>query len=118
MVFSSVINKDNSVKKKIIRWLIIPLVLLLIIGGFFTDNIAFYVEHYPDYGLWPLVGDLFMTHRYYGDELSAQELIALYEQGVSMHCVDISTNRVMPIPTKSECFDTTAEANAYSASMP
>ena len=118
MVLTSIVNKDNSVKKTIIRWLIVPILLLSVVGVVFSDNIASYVELYPDYGLWPLVGDLFMTHTYYGDELSAQELIALYEQGVSMHCLDVSTNRLMPIPTKSECFDTLAEVDAYIASMP
>ncbi len=118
MVFPSVINKDNGVKEKIIQWLIVPVVLLLIVGGVFAGNIASYVELYPDYGLWPLVGDLFTTHTYYGDELSSQELIAFDKQVVSIHCLDVSTNRLMPIPTKYECFDTLAEVDAYIASMP
>jgi hypothetical protein len=107
-------------RKKIIRWLIIPTILLLIIGGFFTDNIAFYVEHYPDYGLWPLVDDLLVTYGYYGETLSSQDIIYRYENNVSMHCVEAPavTSKIIPIATRFEYFDTTAEANAYSASSP
>ncbi len=107
-------------RNKIIRWLIVPALLLSVVGVVFSDNIAAYAELYPDYGLWPLVDDLFATYGYYDGTLSSQDIIYRYENNVSMHCVEAPTvtSRIIPIATRYECFDTTAEANAYSASKP
>ena len=61
------------------------------------------------------IASAFITYNYYGEELSTSELQQMSENQQALHCVQVptQTSRILRIANKFECFDSRAEANAF-----
>ena len=96
---------------KIVAFFLVWLVVMTAALMAFFPTVRLYVST----NFTALVADVFITYGYYGEELSSVELTTLYENGDDLHCVQVptETSNFFHMPNKFECFDTRAEAEAF-----
>lgn len=105
--------------KKSLRKLVITVALTVIGSGILIHSIPT-LRLYVSTNLVAYVADVFISYRYYGENLSSLELYEMYEDGKELYCLQIPTeiSQYFKFANRFECFDNPEDAAAYIAAHP